>query len=71
MSYFDNPPGERILYQFTIRPDAHGHWVAAETHGLIEGVFFTYEQARRFALDEAEGDLTRIITETAPAPTAH
>lgn len=65
MSYFDPPPGQRVLRKFTIRRDWQGHWIASEAHGLAEGVFFTCSDARRFALREADGDASRVHVERA------
>ncbi|HEX3954635.1 MAG TPA: hypothetical protein VHW90_13735 [Stellaceae bacterium] len=59
-SYFDLPPGERVLHEFTIGRDRRGHWVAREVHGLAEGVFFNCENAFRFAVREADGDPSRV-----------
>ena len=63
MPYFDLPPGERVLQEFTIHRDPRGHWIASEAHGLVEGVFLTCEDARRFALREADGDASRVHVE--------
>jgi hypothetical protein len=56
MGYFDAPPEERVLREFTIHRDRLGHWVASETHGLSEGVFFKFKEAFRFAVREADDD---------------
>ena len=67
MGDFDAPPGERVLHEFTIHRDSLGHWVASETHGLAEGVFFNFKEAFRFAVREADGDSHRVHVEPAPA----
>ena len=60
MSSFHLSPTQRVRREFTIRRDQLGHWVASETQGLIEGVFFTCKDARRFALREADDDPSRV-----------
>jgi hypothetical protein len=60
MPYFELPPDQRVLRQFTIRRDRHGHWIASETHGLLGGVFVSRKAALRFALYEADGDAARV-----------
>ena len=65
MSYFDLPPGERVLRQFTVYLDPNGRWVAAETHGLPGGVFDSWDDAVRFALWQADGEAARIRVEPA------
>jgi hypothetical protein len=61
MSYFDLPPGERVLREFTIWWDPNRGWVVAETPSLATTVFDSREEAEHFALREAEGDPNRII----------
>jgi hypothetical protein len=51
MPYFDQPPGQRVLREFTIRHDECGRWIVSETHGQ-RGVFLSCEEALRFALYE-------------------
>lgn len=68
LSYFDLPPGERVLREFTVCRDRHGRWVAVETHGLLGGVFATRKDAMRFALSEADGDADRVYVEPAAEP---
>ena len=63
MSYFDLPPGQRVLREFTIRRDQCGRWVASEAHGLLGGVFLSRKEALRFALYEADGDAARVHVE--------
>ena len=63
MGYFDLPPGERVLREFSIRRSSSGRWIASETHGLAEGVFFTLKDAFRFALREADDDSERVHVE--------
>ena len=42
MTDFDPPPSHRApRREFTVRPDASGHWIAAEAHDLTGGVFFS------------------------------
>ena len=67
MGYVDTPAGERVLHKFAIHRDPLGHWVASETHGLSEGVFFNFKEAFRFAMREADGDADRVHIEPAPA----
>jgi hypothetical protein len=67
MTYFDHPPGQRVLREFTIRPDTRNHWVTEEAHGLSGGVFTSLKDAVRFALREADGDADRVRIEQ-PAP---
>jgi hypothetical protein len=63
MPYFDAPPGQRVLREFTIRRDQSGRWIASETHGLLGGVFLSRKEALRFALYEADGDVDRVHVE--------
>jgi len=60
MPYFELPPGQRVLREFTIRRDQRGRWIARETHGLLGGVFISCKEALRFALYEADGDAARV-----------
>jgi hypothetical protein len=53
MPYFDQPPGQRVLREFTIRRDQCGRWIASETHGQRGGVFLSCKEALRFALYDA------------------
>lgn len=46
--------------QFVVVRNAHGYWVARDTHGLIEGVFTDRREAIRFALFEAS-DRSAVI----------
>jgi hypothetical protein len=62
MPYFDQPPGQRVLREFTIRHDECGRWIVSETHGQ-RGVFLSCEEALRFALYEADGDAARVHLE--------
>ena len=71
LSYFDLPPGQRVLREFTVSRDARGNWIADEIHGLVGGIFITRKDAVRFALDEVEGDASRVHVEPAPEPTHH
>lgn len=54
--------------EFTIRPDARGHWIAAEAHDLTGGVFFSRQEALRFALREADDDATCVHLAPAVEP---
>jgi hypothetical protein len=65
MPYFELPPGQRVLREFTIRRDRRGCWIARETHGLLGGVFIGCKAAMRFALYEADGDPARVHIEPA------
>jgi hypothetical protein len=61
MSYFDAPPGQRVLREFTIRRDQSGRWLVAETPGSVNVLaFHSHDAAERFALSEAEGDYNRV-----------
>jgi hypothetical protein len=60
MPYFELPPGQRVLREFTIRRDQRGRWMARETHGLRGGEFISCKEAFRFALYEADGDAARV-----------
>jgi hypothetical protein len=61
MSYFDAPPGQRVLREFTIRRDRSGHWLVAETPNPASVcAFHSEEAAERYALCEAEGDYDRV-----------
>jgi hypothetical protein len=71
MPYFDLPPGQRVLCEFTISRDSHGRWIAAETHGLSGGLFFSCREAVRFALHEADGDASRVRVEPVPESFHH
>jgi hypothetical protein len=71
MSYFDLPPGQRVLREFTIRRDRRGRWITSETHGRLGGVFLDYEAALRFALYEADGDAARVHVEPSPGVSHH
>jgi hypothetical protein len=71
MPYFDSPPRQRVLREFTIRRDQRGRWVASETHGLLGGVFLSCKEALRFALYEADGDLARVHVEPSPETFRH
>jgi len=68
MSYFDLPPGQRVLREFKIFRDRNGRWIAAEIHGLPGGVFSTCDEAVGFALWKADRDATRV--HVVPAGTA-
>jgi hypothetical protein len=67
MSYFDFPPGQRVLREFTVFCDRNGRWVAAEAHGLPGGVFDSRDEAMRFALWQADRDPIRVHVEAACA----
>ena len=70
MASLDFHPNGRTTREFMIHQDPRGHWVASETHGLVEGVFFTCKAARRFATREADGDPARVYVEPAAGPVA-
>jgi hypothetical protein len=63
--YFDWPPGQRVLQEFTVFRDPNGRWVAAEAHGLPNGVFDSRDEAMRFALWQADGEPARVHVEPA------
>jgi hypothetical protein len=65
MPYFELPPGQRVLREFTIRRDPRGRWIASESRGLLGGVFLSCKEALRFALYEADGDAARVHVEPA------
>jgi hypothetical protein len=50
----------REPHEFDIVRDELGRWVARGRDGLIGGVFRRREDAIRFALFEADGDLSRV-----------
>jgi hypothetical protein len=61
MSYFDAPPGQRVLREFTIRRDQRGRWLVAEMPGPVSvRAFHSHNAAEQYALREAEGDYNRI-----------
>jgi hypothetical protein len=68
MSYFDRPPGQRVLQEFRIMRDGSGRWIVVERHGLPGGSFDSRDDAVHFALLRADGDLARVHVETAPEP---
>jgi len=63
--YFDLPPGQRVLREFTVFHDPNGRWVAAEAHGSPARVFYSREEAVRFALWQADGEAARVHVEPA------
>ena len=63
MPYFDAPPGQRALKEFTIFRDRSGRWIAAEKHGGLDCVFGSRDEAMRFALWQADGDIDRVHVE--------
>ena len=60
MPYFDAPPGQRVLREFTIRGLTKGRWLVVSAPNAEEWVFEYREAAERHALGEAEGDLNRV-----------
>jgi hypothetical protein len=60
MSYFDMPPGQRVLREFRVFRDPNGRWVAAEAHGLPGGVFDSRDEAVHFALQQVDGEMDRV-----------
>lgn len=61
MSYFDAPPDQRVLREFTIRRDRTGHWLVAETPGAVTvRAFHNHDAAEQYALREAGGDYDRV-----------
>lgn len=71
MLRFDPMPARRTSYEFTIRRNPGGCWLAEEKHGLLGGIFVTRKAAVRFALRETDRDADRVHIEPAPAPLAH
>ena len=65
VSYFDLPPGRRVLQEFTVFRDPNERWVVAEAHGLPGGVFARRDEAMRFALWQADGEVARVHVEPA------
>ena len=63
MSYFDPPPGRRILREFSVRRDRNGRWMASDTRAVLGGVFFSCPDALRPALYEAECDAAGVHVE--------
>ena len=70
MTYFDAPPGERVLREFTIRRDASGHWLVLEKPGSA-CAFYTCDTAERYALRAAKGDHNRVHFELGEAAAMH
>jgi hypothetical protein len=66
MSYFDFPPGQRVLREFKDNRDPNGRLIAAEAHGLPGGVFDSIDEAERFALWQANGEADRVHIEPGP-----
>jgi hypothetical protein len=60
MSYFNAPPGQQVLREFTIRRLTKGRWLVVSTPEEEERVFENREAAERYALREAEGDLNGV-----------
>lgn len=71
MLRFDSSPRRRTSYQFTIRRNPGGSWLAEESHGSLGGIFVSREAAVRFALRETDGDADRVHVEPAPAILEH
>jgi hypothetical protein len=53
-------PARRASYEFTIRRNPGGCWLAEESHGSLGGIFVSREAAARFALRETDGDADRV-----------
>jgi hypothetical protein len=68
MPRFDSSPRRRTSYQFTIRRNPGGSWLAEEIHGSLGGIFVSCEAAVRFALRETDGDADRDRVRIEPAP---
>jgi hypothetical protein len=68
MSYFDRPPGQRVLQEFRVFRDANGRWIAVEKHGQPGGSFDTRDEALHFALRQADLDQTRVHIDPASEP---
>lgn len=47
-------------YQFDIRRDRRGFWIARDRSGLTGGTFLTHKDALHFALFETGGDASHI-----------
>jgi hypothetical protein len=47
-------------YNFDIRRNSRGYWVAHDRDGLAGGTFLTRKDAIRFALFETGGDSARV-----------
>jgi hypothetical protein len=47
-------------YDFEIKRNLHGCWVARDRAGLTGGTFFSRKDALRFALFEVGGDNARV-----------
>jgi hypothetical protein len=60
MSYFDAPPGQRVLREFTLRRSIKGRWSVVTTPNEEKRGFENREAAERCALRETEGDLSRV-----------
>lgn len=67
MTYFDFPPGQRMLREFTVFRDLDGRRIAAETHGLHRA-FGNRDEAVFFAPWHFDGNPGRVRIEPAVIP---
>jgi hypothetical protein len=67
------PPHVYPPYDFDIRRNPRGYWVARDRNGLVGGIFLTQKDAIRFALFETGGDSAHVHVRAArrPAPRHH
>jgi hypothetical protein len=70
MLRFDPSPRRRTSYQFTIRRNPGGSWLAEKSHGSL-GASLSAARQLRFALRETDGDADRVHIEPAPAILEH
>jgi hypothetical protein len=68
MPYFDFPPGERMLWEFTVFRDLDWRRIAAETHGLPDRAFGSRDEAVFFAPWHFDGNPARVRIEPAVIP---
>ena len=57
-------------YDFDIKRNRQGYWVARDRDGLAGGTFLTCKDAVRFALFETGGDSAHVHTDPGPGLTA-
>ena len=68
MPYFDFPPGQRMLREFTVFGDLDWHRIAAGTHGLPDRAFGCRDEAVFFAPRHFDGNPARVRVKPAVIP---
>ena len=68
MPYFDFPPGQRMLREFTVFRDLDCRRIAAKTHGLPETALGSRDEAVFFAPWYFDGNPARVRVEPAVIP---